>query len=177
VGHDRRHRGGRGLRDRRRRDEDRDQQERPARRLRLEARRQRLRPLRRDESGVSAVEFAFVAPALIFLIFFAIQGALFFYGRSVAIQSAREGVSQLRLAQDEATYLDIRAGVKANTEQFATSVGREALIDPLATPAYDAEQGRVRMKVHGRVISLIPMLDLTVTEEAEGPVERFEGAR
>ncbi|WP_246000121.1 hypothetical protein [Nocardioides pocheonensis] len=67
--------------------------------------------------------------------------------------------------------------MKANTEQFATSVGREALIDPLATPAYDAEQGRVRMKVHGRVISLIPMLDLTVTEEAEGPVERFEGAR
>jgi methylmalonyl-CoA mutase N-terminal domain/subunit len=27
------------------------------------------------------------------------------------------------------------------------------------------------MKVEGRVISLIPFLDLTVTEEAEGPVE------
>jgi hypothetical protein len=32
------------------------------------------------------------------------------------------------------------------------------------------------MKVHGRVISLLPWLHLTVTEEAEGPVERFEGA-
>ena len=32
------------------------------------------------------------------------------------------------------------------------------------------------MKVEGRVISLVPGLNLTVTEEAEGPVERFEGA-
>jgi Flp pilus assembly protein TadG len=125
---------------------------------------------------VSAIEFAFIAPAFLFLIFFAIQGALFFYGRSVAIQSAREGVSQLRLAQDQATYDDIRAGVKSNTEQFATAVGREALIDPLATPSYDDTAGRVRMKVHGRVISLVPWLHLTVTEEAEGPVERFEVA-
>jgi Flp pilus assembly protein TadG len=125
---------------------------------------------------VSAVEFAFIAPAFIFLIFFAIQGALFFYGRSVAIQSAREGVSQLRLAQDQATYDDIRVGVKDNTEQFATAVGREALIDPLATPSYDDALGRVRMKVQGRVITLLPWLHLTVTEEAEGPVERFEGA-
>lgn len=137
-----------------------------------------LNPLfrRRDERGVSAVEMAFIAPGLIFLIFFCIQGALFFYGRSVAIQSAREGVSQLRLAQDEATYEDIRAGVKQNTEDFATAVGREALIDPLATPSYDDRLGRVRMKVQGKVISLVPWLDLTVTEEAEGPVERFETA-
>jgi hypothetical protein len=119
---------------------------------------------------------AFIAPGLIFLIFFCIQGALFFYGRSVAIQSAREGVSQLRLAQDRATYDDIRAGVTSNTEQFATAVGREALIDPKATPTYDDCDCRVRMKVEGRVITLIPFLHLTVTEEAEGPVERFESA-
>jgi hypothetical protein len=119
---------------------------------------------------------AFIAPGLIFLIFLCVQGALFFYGRSVAIQSAREGVSQLRLAQDRATYDDIRHGVVDNTQRFATTVGREALIDPVATPSYDEERGRVRMRVQGRVISLVPWLDLTVTEEAEGPVERFESA-
>jgi len=116
---------------------------------------------------------AFIAPGLIFLIFFSIQGALFFYGRSVAIQSAREGVSQLRLAQDRATYDDIAGGVTANTRQFAIAVGREALIDPVATPSYDDQLARVRMKVSGKVITLLPWLDLTVTEEAEGPVERF----
>lgn len=136
---------------------------------------QRL-PGRRDERGVSAVEMAFIAPGLIFLIFFCIQGALFFYGRNVAIQAAREGVSQLRLAQDRATYADIRAGVVDNTERFAMTVGREALIDPEATASYDDELGRVRMTVSGRVISLIPWLDLTVTQEAEGPVERFGSA-
>ena len=125
---------------------------------------------------MSAVELAFLAPGLIFLIFVTIQGALFFYGRSVAIQSAREGVSQLRLAQDRATYDDIRGGVIDNTERFAVAVGREALIDPVATAAYDDEAGRVRMTVTGRVITLVPGLDLTVTEEAEGPVERFEVA-
>jgi hypothetical protein len=119
---------------------------------------------------------AFIAPGLIFLIFFCIQGALFFYGRNVAIQAAREGVSQLRLAQDRATYADIRAGVVDNTERFAMTVGREALIDPEATASYDDELGRVRMTVSGRVISLIPWLDLTVTQEAEGPVERFGSA-
>jgi hypothetical protein len=119
---------------------------------------------------------AFVAPGLLFLIFLCIQGALFFYGRNVAIQAAREGVSQLRLAQDQATYDDIHGGVVENTERFAVAVGREALIDPVAISSYDDGAGRVRMRVTGRVISLVPGLDLTVTEEAEGPVERFDAA-
>jgi len=113
---------------------------------------------------------------IIFLIFFTIQGALYFYGRNVAIQSAREGTSQLRLAQDEPTYQDIRAGVEDNVEQFATQVGREALIDPQATSTYDDDAGRVRVEVTGRVITLVPFLDLTVTQSAEGSVERFDPA-
>lgn len=133
------------------------------------------RSRRRDDSGASALELSFIAPGLIFLIFFCIQGALFFYGRSVALQAAREGVSQLRLAQDEATYDDIRPGVVSNTEQFAIDVGREALLDPIATPSYDDDAGRVQMTVTGRVITLVPGLDLTVTQSAQGPVERFEG--
>ena len=132
------------------------------------------RKRRRDDSGASALELSFIAPGLIFLIFFCIQGALFFYGRSVALQAAREGVSQLRLASDQATYDNIRPGVVANTEQFAIDVGRESLIDPIALPSYDDDAGRVRMEVSGHVITLVPGLDLTVTQVAEGPVERFD---
>lgn len=129
---------------------------------------------RRDERGVSALELSFLAPMLLALIFFSIQAALYFYGRNVAIQSAREGVSQLRLAQDLDTYQAVRGGVVRNTERFATQVGREALLDPVATPSYDEVGGRVTMQVQGQVITLLPGLDLTVTGRAEGSVERFE---
>lgn len=120
------------------------------------------------------MELTFIAPSLIFLIFFTIQGALFFYGRNVAIQAAREGVSQLRLAHDQPTYDAIKGSVAKNTETFASEIGREALIQPTATPGYDDARARVRMEVSGRVITLIPFLDLKVTQQAYGPVERFE---
>ena len=49
------------------------------------------------DDGASALELSIVAPAILALIF-AIQAGLFFYCRTVAVQAAREGVSQLRLA-------------------------------------------------------------------------------
>ena len=145
--------------------------------MREPARRRSVRPLtlrRRSERGVSALELSFLAPGLIFLIFFVIQAGLFFYGKSVAIQAAREGVSQLRLAQTVDMYADIRPDVVRNTESFATQVGREALLDPAATPSYDDVAGRVSMEVRGSVITLVPGLDLQVSARAEGSVERFE---
>lgn len=128
----------------------------------------------RRERGASAVELAFIAPAFVFLIFFCIQAALFFYGRAVAIQSAREGVSQLRLAPDRDTYEQLRPVVLDNTERFASTIGRESLIDPRATADYDAVNGQVTVQVEGDVISLLFGMDLHVTEKATGPVERFE---
>jgi hypothetical protein len=127
----------------------------------------------RSERGVSALELSFLAPGLIFLIFFVIQAGLFFYGKAVAIQAAREGVSQLRLAQTPDVYAGIRGEVVRNTESFAVAVGKEALLDPTATPSYDDAAGRVAMEVEGSVISLVPGLDLTVSARADGAVERF----
>lgn len=142
----------------------------------LERRRHLLsgRRRNRDEQGVSALELAFIAPALIFLIFFSIQGALYFYGRSVAIQASREGVSQLRLSKSETEYDARRGDVVRNTENFAHQIGRESLLDPHATPTYADDTGRVSMTVQGRVITLIPWLELTTTVTSYGSVERFE---
>lgn len=128
----------------------------------------------RTESGAGALELAFLAPGLIFLIFLVIQAGLFFYGKTVAIQAAREGVSQLRLAQTEDVYLDIKDDVVRNTESYALSVGREALLQPEATPRYFDNEGRVTMDVTGDVITLVPGLQLTATAHAEGAVERFD---
>lgn len=128
----------------------------------------------RPDEGASAIELTFLAPALLALIFFAIQAGLWWYGRDVALSAAREGVSQLRLAPDAGTYAQIRGTVVANTEQFAVAVGRESLLNPTATPTYDEATGRVSMTVTGSVITLWPGSQLTVTQQAFGEVERFE---
>lgn len=127
------------------------------------------------DRGASAVELAIVAPGLLFLIFLSIQAGLFYYGRVVAEQAAREGVSQLRLAQDAVVAGSIREDVRRGVEAYASTVGRETLLSPRAETTYDAAAGNVSVTVSGQVISLVPGLDLTVTQRVFGEIERFEG--
>lgn len=128
------------------------------------------------DRGSTALELAIIAPALLALIFFSLQAAFFFYGRAVATQAAREGVSQLRLAEDPDTYGVLQGPALERTERFASSVGGAGLVGPTATSAY-LEQAdgtaRVSVTVTGSVITLVPGLDLTATAEASGTVERF----
>lgn len=126
------------------------------------------------ERGATAVELAIIAPMLILVIFFAIQAGLFFYGRTVAVQAAREGVSQLRLAADEDAYQQMRESVISATRDFAGKVGRQGLTNPQVSTGYEEAEGRVWVSVTGNVISLVPGLDLSATAEASGTVERFE---
>lgn len=136
----------------------------------------RRRPRHARERGSAALELAIVAPALLALIFFSLQAAFFFYGRAAATQAAREGVSQLRLAEDEQTYSLMRGTALERTERFAASVGGAGLVDPTADSSY-LEQGdgsaRVSVTVSGGVITLVPGLNLTASAEASGTVERF----
>jgi hypothetical protein len=121
------------------------------------------------------LELSIVAPGLLLLIFFSIQAGLFFYGRAVAIQAAREGVSQLRLAQTAAVARDVQAEIEAGVEGYALAIGREALTRPEATGTYDEDAGRVSMTVTGRTIVLVPGIRLVATGTADGEIERFEG--
>ncbi len=133
------------------------------------------RLLGRDDTGASSLELSIVAPALLLMIFFGIQAGLFYYGQTVAVQAAREGVSLVRLAQDEAQAQELVPLAEDKAEAFAGAVGRESLVDAAAVAEYDAENGRVSVQVTGQVITLVPGLDLTVTQEAFGEIERFEG--
>ena len=129
----------------------------------------------RGERGASALELTLVAPGLLVFVFLTIQAGLFFYGRAVAEQAAREGVSKLRLAQTEAISDAIRGDVQKAVEAYAVTVGRETLLDPKATTTYDDVTGKVSVTVRGDVITLVPGLDLTVTQRVVGEIERFEG--
>lgn len=132
------------------------------------------RPAARDDRGVSSIEFAIIAPVLLLLIWFVIQATLYFYGRSVALQSAREAVSQYRLAQTQDQYNVIHDGVQTTTDQFAAHVGSGALNDVSVTPTYTGD--RVSVTVTGTTISLVPGLTLHVSETASGNIEKFQGS-
>lgn len=134
-------------------------------------------PRLRGDRGASALELSLVAPGLLLFIFFSIQAGLFFYGQTVAQQAAREGVSKLRLAQTSAICSTIQDDVKASVEAYAVTVGRETLLDPDATIGCPptVEEEKVTVTVTGDVISLVPGLQLTVTQSVQGEIERFEG--
>jgi len=131
----------------------------------------------RGHRGASALELTLVAPGLLVFIFLTIQAGLYFYGRAVAEQAAREGVSRLRLAQTEQLSDAVRADVQTAVEAYAVAVGRETLLQPKATTTYDAGSGKVSVTVTGDVITLVPGLDLTITQQVFGEIERFEGNR
>ena len=135
----------------------------------------------RREEGSAALELAFVAPALLLLVFTTIQVGLWYSGRSVALQAAREGVSQLRLAETEAEAGGLEPFVTERVLRFSRTVGRESLLSPEVTAEWfevpaDRGNARVEVTVTGRVVSLVPGLELRTVQRAQGEVERFEGA-
>lgn len=136
-----------------------------------------IRRCSRDDRGSSALELAVIAPAVIFLIFSIIQFALWFYGRNVALHAAREGVAALRIVNVDATGFDAtvaegRAEVAARGRAIA--LGQEQLIGPVADAHYLTGLTRVQVRVSGKVVSLVPGLDLTVSQTVTAEVERFE---
>ncbi len=119
-----------------------------------------------------------VAPGLVLLIFFGIQSGLYFYGRTVAVQAAREGVSLVRLGQTEQMALDLTPPAEAKAEDFAVAVGPRVAARPGGGGRSTTRAGgQVEVRVTGRVITLVPGLDLEVSEVASGTIERFEGDR
>jgi Flp pilus assembly protein TadG len=136
----------------------------------------RRRAATRDDRGASAIELSIVAPAVILLIFFTVQVALWLYGRNVALEAAREGVSTLRLVDETSDIAAAEDRIEHDTEAYATNVGGQSLVKPVVTAHYDAASGRVRVTVRGVVVSLVG-LDLPVTRSATGEIERFEQDR
>ena len=135
-----------------------------------------VEPLRRDDRGVGSVELAVVAPSLLLLIFFLIQSVLWFYARSVALQAARDGVSQLRLDQAADQCEADKPIVGERVADHASRVGSGALsaATVVAECHYRPNGGSfVTVTVHGEAISLIGVT-MHVTQSATGEVEQFQ---
>ncbi|MEU8221688.1 TadE family protein [Kribbella sp. NPDC048915] len=130
---------------------------------------------RRSERGVSTLELAILAPAILALIFLCIQTALWLYGRSVALNAAEEGVSRLRLVQPPVYTAAVGEKVRADVQSYAQQLGGTALQHATVPfPAYNDPEGMVSFTVTGETVSLVPGLTLRVSRTATGPIEQFE---
>lgn len=127
---------------------------------------------RGDDRGVSALELAFIAPSLLLLIFFIVQAALYFYGRSVALQAAREAVSQLRLQQTIAQCQGAVGSVSSYAKSYAGDVGGNFVQDFSVTKV-DCGADQVTVTVRGHSLSLVGVT-FSISETVSGRVEHFQ---
>ena len=130
---------------------------------------------RRSERGVSTLELAILAPAILTLIFVSIQTALWLYGRSVALNAAQEGVSRQRPVQPPVYTTAVGEKVRADIQSYAQQLGGTTLRNATVPfPAYNNPEGTVSFTVTGDTVSLVPGLTLKVSRTATGPIEQFD---
>jgi Flp pilus assembly protein TadG len=128
-----------------------------------------MRRLRRDrvrgESGATALELAIVTPALLLAIFTAIQVALWFHAREVALASAQEGARVLR------SETGTEAAARDRTLDFVQQLGGRVLERPSVTASRTTTVATV--EVRGTSVALVPGMRLPVQAVSSGTVERF----
>ncbi|MEU4498906.1 TadE/TadG family type IV pilus assembly protein [Streptomyces sp. NPDC023998] len=130
-------------------------------RLRAFVRRRQLR----GDRGFGSVEFAVLAVVVLALIFTAIQVGLYYHARKVAQSAARQGVEAGR--QFGASEGD---GV-AQAQNFLNRFGGSVQGASVSSAGSTAEE--IRITVRGSVATLVPGLELDVTQHADAPVERW----
>ncbi len=122
---------------------------------------------RRGENGSVTLELAVLAPALLLVIFAVVQGALYFYARSVALGSAQEGVRVGRAYQSS-----VAAG-ETTAREFLAQAGGGFLQNPAVSSAGSTSVD-VCMQMTGEALAVLPGVPkLGVSQSSCGPVERF----
>ncbi|WP_328380759.1 pilus assembly protein (plasmid) [Streptomyces sp. NBC_00440] len=117
------------------------------------------------DRGFGSVEVAILAIAVLALLLTSIQVGFYYHARKVAQSAARQGVEAGRAFG--ATDSDGVAQAQDFLARFGNSV-RGASVSPAGSTAQ-----QIRITVHGTVATLVPGLELNVTQYAEGPIERF----
>ena len=124
---------------------------------------------RARDAWMATLELTVLFPVVLLVVFGAIQGALFFHGRNVAMAAAEQGVRAARL--DGQTD---RAGTAADeVRQFLQATGElDNLTGLRITPGIDREG--VRVTVSARTVSLLPGVPgPRISQTASGDIERF----
>ncbi|MBY6389487.1 pilus assembly protein [Rhodococcus erythropolis] len=118
--------------------------------------------LRSDRGGV--LETVIIWPVVLLLFFGAVQGALYFHARNVAMKAGEEGLRQAR------SQFGTSAAGTAAAYGFITQTGATVLRGPAVSVTRNQREATIR--IVGQPISLIPFLNLTVNIDQSAPVER-----
>ena len=124
----------------------------------------RPRTLAPDRGG-SPVELAIIFPALLLLIFGAVQAATYFAARTVALTAAQTAVTVERMYDAEV------GDGRAAAEDFLAGAGDWLTEVEVSDPVYTADG--VSYTVSGEALSLIPGTTWRVSQSAHGTLERF----
>ena len=136
-------------------------------------------PLRRrfgSDRGVSTVELAVLAPALMLLCMLIIQFGLWFNARQAALAAAQAGATVAR--QDAATNANWRPAAQSAATRYYRELNTK-LLGGLTAVASGNPATNVYVTVSGPLgYSVFPFfgLHLTISATAGGPVECFRPA-
>lgn len=121
---------------------------------------------RRSEQGYTYLTSTVILlPLLMFLLMLIVQFAMVFHARNVAEQAAQEGAAVARRFDGSAD-----AG-KTRAEQFLADAAGRTVRGTSVSVSRRGQQASAT--VSGTVVSVVPGFELTVSESAVGPVERY----
>ncbi|NUT36000.1 MAG: pilus assembly protein [Hamadaea sp.] len=118
----------------------------------------------KEDDGDASIEMLWCFPAVLLLVFMVVDACNVYFAKSAATTAAREGVAGARGYGDE-----LGEGVE-RADHVLDRIG-DTLINPRVSTAGTTGQ-RVEFTVTGKAQSVIG-LNITVTERATGPVERW----
>jgi Flp pilus assembly protein TadG len=119
----------------------------------------------REDRGFASVEFAVLALVVLGLVFTCIQVGLYFHARKVAQSAARQGAEAGRAFGSSEG--DGVAQAQAFLSRFGGSVRGASVSSAGSTPE------EIRITVRGSVATLVPGLNLHVSQYADAPIERW----
>jgi len=104
-------------------------------------------------------------PLVLTVLFLAVQAGMWFYARSIALAAAQSGARTSSMLNST-----LQAGL-ADAQSFAAEAGGTTLTGVTVTG--DRSATSTTLTVTGHTVRLVPFMDLTVSQVATLPVERY----
>lgn len=121
--------------------------------------------LMRGERGSASVEMVVALPLVLTVLFLAVQAGTWFHARSIALASAQSGARTSAMLNSS-----LEAGL-SSARSFAADVGGTTLTGVTVTG--DRTATSTTVTVTGHSVRLVPFMDVTVSQSATLPVERY----